>query len=169
MFFNTKNKLVLHRCFVLFDYFSHRCGQKQQISHSFLYFDAVVFVKKQQTVCKQYTTTKKCANIKNFFSKKQTFAGSAHKSILPSTESKKANSQINGYSLFSFDNFDQLIFCRLALYFLCLNIGVIVIHRSDIFLVLYSSEVILCYLDNKGRKRKNTDKVGDHHKTVEGI
>ena len=51
----------------------------------------------------------------------------------------------------------------------CLHLGVNVIHRLDILAVLNSSQIVYGDFYNQGRKNNYADKVGDHHKTVEGV
>ncbi len=54
-------------------------------------------------------------------------------------------------------------------YRLCLYLGVIGNYRSNVLLLDLSVNVVLCDLDNKRNHKQNTDEVGNHHKTVEGV
>ena len=50
-----------------------------------------------------------------------------------------------------------------------LDLGVDVIHRLYVLALLHALEIIVGYLDNERREDNDTDKVGYHHKAVEGV
>ena len=57
----------------------------------------------------------------------------------------------------------------LSLDLLLLDLGIHVIHGLDLLALLFSSQIVLGDLNNQRRKHQNTDQVGDHHQTVEGV